>query len=181
MFYAIKKSIIYSIFICCLYFILYTYSRCKVTNNNPFHQTFPTFFITYQQSLIYPRDTLLDVVKKEDPENSPKNNTISGHYLDIYNNNIYDGHSGKAANGEKEKAAAPKFDHPHGPFEYCIPGNTQRLYDNDGYATPIPYDAPDRPSATATWRKFQRKWDDPEDISLNIDDDDDDIDIIQFL
>ena len=44
----------------------------------------------------------------ENPENSPKNNTISGHYLDIYNNNIYDGHSGKATNGEKEKAAAPK-------------------------------------------------------------------------
>ena len=43
----------------------------------------------------------------ENPENSPKNNTISGHYLDIYNN-IYDGHSGKATNGEKEKAAAPK-------------------------------------------------------------------------
>ena len=152
----------------------FTYGKCDSSNIN-------IYGIMWFSSPIYPRDPLLDVFKIESPENSPKNNTISGHYLDIYNNNIYDGHSGKAANGEKEKAAAPKFDHPHGPFEYCIPGNTQRLYDNDGYATPIPYDAPDRPSATATWRKFQRKWDDPEDISLNIDDDDDDIDIIQFL
>ena len=64
----------------------------------------------------------------ENPENSPKNNTISGHYLDIYNNNIYDGHSGKATNGEKEKAAATKFDHPHGPFEYCIMVFVERCF-----------------------------------------------------
>ena len=112
------------------------------------------------------------------PIYSPKNNTNSGHYLDIYNNNIYAGHSGKATNGEKERAAAPNFDHPHGPFEYCLPGNNQRLYDYEGFATPIPRDAPNRPSASATWRKFQRKWDDPESLSVDIDiDDDNDIDI----
>ena len=37
---------------------------------------------------------------------------------------------------------------------------TQRLYDSGGNVFPIPDDAPDRPSPTATWSKFLKQWKD---------------------
>ena len=59
---------------------------------------------------------------------------------------------------ESESFAPAKLEHPHGEHEYCYPGHPQRYFDYKGYANPIPADAPDRPSPTATWNKFMRQW-----------------------
>ena len=129
----------------------FTYQKCDSYNMN-------IYGIMWFSSPVYPKDTLIDNNDIDSPENSPQNNTVSGHNLDIYNNNIYGAHSGASRNGGKEEAAAPALDHPHGPHEFCYPGFTQRLYDSGGNVFPIPDDAPDRPSPTATWSKFLKRW-----------------------
>ena len=75
------------------------------------------------------------------------------HNLDIINNIIYSGHSACSTNGEKSAV-----EHPHGEYEYVVTGCTQRLYDIDGAAAPIPANAPDRPDGSAVWNKFLNKW-----------------------
>ena len=59
---------------------------------------------------------------------------------------------------EAESFAPAKLEHPHGEHEFSYPGYPQRYYDYEGYAMPIPAEAPDRPSPTATWNKFMRQW-----------------------
>ena len=78
------------------------------------------------------------------------------HNLDIINNIIYTGHSADRSNGTIRETSA--IEHPHGEYEYVVTGCTQRLYDIDGAAAPIPANAPDRPDGSAVWNKFLNKW-----------------------
>lgn len=87
---------------------------------------------------------------------TPTDNLPVGDNMDIINN-IYTGHSACTPNGVGKTAVAA-VEHPHGEFEYCITGCTQRLYDICGAAAPIPAGAPDRPSGTARWNKFLKRW-----------------------
>ena len=59
---------------------------------------------------------------------------------------------------EADSFAPAKLEHFHGEHEFSYPGYPQRYYDYEGYAMPIPAEAPDRPSPTATWNKFMRQW-----------------------
>ena len=125
----------------------FTFQKCDSGNMN-------IYGIMWFSSPVYTNSGTSKILR----EDSPGNSLIPGLYLDIYNNNIYGAHSGAPRNGEKEEAAAPALDHPHGPHEFCYPGFTQRLYDSGCNVFPIPDDAPDRPSPTATWSKFLKQW-----------------------
>lgn len=115
----------------------FSFEKCDSYNMN-------IYGIMWFSSPVYANSTTNKIPREDSPENSLN----PGLNLDIYNNNIYGAHSGLT------------LDHPHGPHEFCYPGSTQRLYDFDGSVRPIPDDAPDRPSPTAQWSKFQKRWDD---------------------
>lgn len=98
---------------------------------------------------------LSDKLLSSRSENTPIDRSRIGDNLDIINN-IASDHSACSTNGLNSGASG--IQHPHGEYEYVVTGCTQRLYDIDGAAAPIPANAPDRPDGSAVWNKFLNKW-----------------------
>lgn len=122
----------------------FIYERCNSTNMNSYGIRWiasPIFFSS--ESLPF------------ESGNAPKNRFNLGDNLDIINN-IEADHSACNTNGLNSGASG--IEHPHGEYEYVVTGCTQRLYDIDGAAAPIPANAPDRPDGSAVWNKFLNKW-----------------------
>ncbi len=139
----------------------FLYEKCDKANMN-------NYGILWIASPLFASENLLKNVSAVTHESDSKNNSESGHNISVIYNNTTNSHSPARGNGfaeGKEGTAAPATEsavsHPHGMHEYCITGSPQRLYDIDNMSTPIPDDAPDRPTATAVWSRMARTWNEP--------------------
>lgn len=148
----------------------FIYEKCSSSNWN-------NYGILWLASPILASEELLKFVTNSTHDRESNCESNSERNMGVIKDNTIYSHSPLRGNGNGKGACAPENSamgegaatatdsapvepvlHPHGPYEYMFPGCAQRFFDIDNMGQPIPDEAPDRPSATAVWNIFTKRW-----------------------